>query len=312
MRAGAPGRPEPTRLHPVAVARARLWGEALVVLTLCWAYDAVNNLAALRRGRALDHGYSILRFEQRLHLAPELALNGWLAAHHTLGLVLSDYYDLLHFAITLGLLAWLWWRHPGPYRLLRNTLVGINLIGFAVFWLYPLAPPRMLGSAGFVDVVAVRHALGAWSSGALASQANELAAMPSLHMAWAVWCSLAVRSISTRRPVRVAAWAYPVVTALVVIATANHYLLDVVAGVATTVASALLACWLTTRRRGRPAAGRWTLRRRPVVPIGIGVDAGGAPVTVLRRAVAVDEPADAPIPATRLFCLEPDLDRSEG
>lgn len=226
----------------------------MVIIGLCWVYDAVNNLAALRRGQAFGHARSILEFEQRLHLAPERMLNHWLAAHHALGLVVGDYYDLLHFGLTLGLVGWLWWRHPGRYSLLRNALIGINLIGFVVFWMYPLAPPRMLPSAGFVDVVAVRHAMGAWSSGALASQANELAAMPSLHMAWAVWCALAVRTVSSRPAVRLAAWAYPAVTAWVVIATANHYLLDVVAGVLTTLAAARAARWWADRARQLPPA----------------------------------------------------------
>ena len=244
--------PDATGDRKAATRRAAWWGEALVIAALCWAYDAVNNLAALRRAAAFGHAYSILRLEESLHVAPERLLNTWLAAHRAVGVVLGDYYDLLHFGVTLSLVAWLWWRHPGRYRLLRNTLVGINLIGLAVFWAYPLAPPRMLGSAGFVDVVAVGHAVGAWSSGALASQANELAAMPSLHMAWAVWCALAVGTITPRRSVALAAWAYPVSTAFVVIATANHYLLDVIAGVATALAALAAARRWERNHRSAP------------------------------------------------------------
>jgi len=207
----------------------------------------------------------------------------------------------------------LWWRRPGPYRMFRNCLVVINLIGFVVFWLYPLAPPRMLGSAGFVDVVAVRHAVGAWSSGALASQANELAAMPSLHMAWAVWCSLAVRSITSRRTVRMAAWAYPVVTALVVIATANHYLLDVVAGVATAVVSVLIATWIERRRARRPGARRRTTGWSPVpAASGAGARGTGASVVPLRPAAGADDPRPARERPRHILRLEPDLEESEG
>jgi len=175
-----------------------------------------------------------------------------MAAHHTLGLVVSDYYGILHFAVTLGLVGWLWWRHPGRYRPLRNTLVGTNLIGSVIFWAYPLAPQRMLASAGFVDVVAASHAVGAWNSSALASQANELAAMPSLHMAWVVWCALAGWKVAGRRSAKVAALCYPAVTALVVIATANHYVLHVVARVLTAAVAAAAACGWERRRRGRP------------------------------------------------------------
>ena len=69
------------------------------------------------------------------------------------------------------------------YRPLRNSLVLVNVLGFVVFWRFPVAPPRMLD--GFTDVVASTHAFGSWHTGALASHANQVAAMPSLHMAWA-------------------------------------------------------------------------------------------------------------------------------
>jgi hypothetical protein len=166
--------------------RTPLWREVLALLWLLWLYDLVNNLSPLRLQAALAHAGSLLHVERMLHLDPELAVNAWVGAHRTLGVVLSNFYDNAHFVVTLGVLGWLWWRHQPVYRPMRNTLVLCNLIGFAVFWLYPVAPPRMLPASGFVDVVAVTHTWGAWHSGALASQANELAAMPSLHMAWAL------------------------------------------------------------------------------------------------------------------------------
>ena len=116
----------------------------------------------------------------------------------TLGVAVSYYYDNAHFVVTLGLLGWLWWRRADIYRPLRNSLVLVNVLGFVVFWLYPVAPPRMLG--GFTDVVASSHAFGSWHTGALASDANQLAAMPSLHIAWAAWCTLAVWRITSDRP----------------------------------------------------------------------------------------------------------------
>ena len=129
---------------------------------------------------------------------PNSTLNRWLTGHHTLGLLLSDYYDNAHFIVTLGLLGWLWYRRADIYRPLRNTLVMINAIGLAVFWLYPTAPPRLLPGSGFNDVVASTHALGGWHTGPLATVANQFAALPSLHMAWAVWCSLVMWSMSKR------------------------------------------------------------------------------------------------------------------
>ncbi len=224
----------------VRAPRSRWWVELAAIAWLAWFYDAITNLAPLRQGVALDHARGILRLEHTLHLDPELTLNHWLAAHHTLGLFVSDYYDNAHFIVTLGLLGWLWLRRPDLYRPLRSTLVLINVVGFVVFWRYPVAPPRMLVGAGFSDIVAATHAFGSWHTGKLASEANQLAAMPSLHLAWAAWCSLALWRISARPRVRALAIAYPVLTALAVLSTGNHFLADVLAGLLTTAFAALL------------------------------------------------------------------------
>jgi hypothetical protein len=247
--------------------RTRWWVEALVVVWLLWIYDAVNNLAPLRVHAALAHGWDLLRLERSLGLDPELVLNRWLAAHRTLGLLLSDYYDNAHFIVTFALLGWLWYRRADIFRPLRNTLAAINLLGLLVFWLYPAAPPRLLSGGGFSDVVASTGALGGWHTGPLASAANQFAAMPSLHLAWAVWCSLALWALSKRDSVsegpgspassrlrhplgvRVAAVLHPCITCLAVLATGNHYLLDVFAGVATAALAALLVRAPEMRRR---------------------------------------------------------------
>jgi hypothetical protein len=218
--------------------RSRWWVELLAIGWLLFLYDAVNNLAPLRLSVALGNARGILHVERVLHIDPELTLDRWLASHQTLAEILANYYDNAHFVVTLGLLGYLWWSRADLYRPLRNVLVLVNVIGFVVFWLFPVAPPRMLD--GFTDVVASTHAFGSWHTGALASQANQLAAMPSLHMAWAVWCTLALWRISKRTWVRVLAVAYPCATALAVLATGNHFLLDIVGG----LLALALSVWL--------------------------------------------------------------------
>jgi hypothetical protein len=232
-------------------SRSRWWVEGLVIVWLCWVYDATTNFAPLRLHAALGNAWGVLHLEQSLHLDPELALDRWLAGHHTLALIVSDYYDNAHFIVTLGLLGWLWWRRSDLYRPLRNSLVLVNVLAFIVFWRYPVAPPRMLGSYGFTDVVASSHAFGSWHNGPLASHANQLAAMPSLHIAWAAWCTIALWRISRRRWVRALAVLYPCTTAVAVLATGNHFLLDIVGGLAA-IAVAVLAVGTTGRiaRRG--------------------------------------------------------------
>jgi membrane-associated phospholipid phosphatase len=238
---------------PLAPGRSRWWVELLVIGWLCWLYDAITNLAPLRLSSALAHGRSILDFEQRLGIAPERSLDHWLAAHHTVGVVLSYYYDNAHFVVTLGILAWLWWQRSDIYRPLRNALVLVNVLAFVVFWRFPVAPPRMLG--GFTDVVASTHTIGSWHTGALASDANQLAAMPSLHIAWALWCTIAVWLSSPRWWLRALATIYPFITGFAVLSTGNHYLLDIVGG-ALTIALAVLLVTAYERRRGRFGALR--------------------------------------------------------
>jgi diacylglycerol O-acyltransferase len=222
------------------VRRSRWWVELIAIAWLAWVYDAITELAPLRLESALGHASGILHLERVLHLDPELTLNRWLAGHHTLGLVVSDYYDNAHFIVTLGLLGWLWWQRPDLYRPLRNSLVLINVFGFIVFWRYPVAPPRMLVGDGFSDIVASTHAFGSWHTGKLAADANQLAAMPSLHLAWAAWCGLVLWRISAGRLLRALAIFYPCLTALAVLSTGNHFLADVLAGVLTMALAVLV------------------------------------------------------------------------
>ncbi len=221
--------------------RARWWGEALTIVWLCWLYDAITNVAPLRLHAAVAHAKDVLSVEQAVHIDPERSLDRWLAGHHTLGLWISDYYDNAHFIVTLGLLGFLWWRRTDIYRPLRNALVGVNLIGFLVFWLFPVAPPRML--AGFTDVVASTGAIGSWHTGTLASHANELAAMPSLHMAWAGWCLVAVWRLTQRRWLRALVALHVAATAFAVLSTGNHFVLDIIGGFATLALALALAAW---------------------------------------------------------------------
>ncbi len=227
--------------------RPVVWAEVLVGVWLLWIYDEVNNLAPLRRVLALHDAASVLALERSLNFAPELRLDRWVAAHAPVGLIVSYYYVAAHFLVTFGLLAYMWWRRTDAYRPLRTQLVVINLIGFAVFWAFPVAPPRMLVTDGFRDVIALTGAVGDFHRGGLATAADQYAAMPSLHIAWATWCCIAVWSLTKERALRIAAVAYPFVTAFVVIATGNHFVLDVFAGASVALAAALLEKFVIRR-----------------------------------------------------------------
>jgi hypothetical protein len=217
-----------------------LLGEIAVVVVLVSVYDRIRDIASTRADLAFADAARVLRVESWVHLDVEHRLNQWLGAHWHAEWAASVYYQLMHLTVTLGVLVWLYVARPGHYRSARTALVNISALGLVVFWLMPVAPPRLL--VGFVDSGAVT---GVAEHTAHVSP-DLYAAMPSLHVAWATWVLLQVWS-SVRSPlVRRLAAAHCAVTVVVVVATGNHFLLDVVAGAATTL--------LATRLAGGPAA----------------------------------------------------------
>jgi hypothetical protein len=204
-------------------------------------YDVTRYFVAGDHDGAISHGRKIYRFEQRLHIDPEHWLNK-LVSPHVLLAVPSDYiYATLHYIVTPAVLIWLWRRHPQGYGSARTVLMWTTVVGLVCFSLAPVAPPRLL--PGFIDTMARYAHYGWWSTAASAPRGfghdtNQYAAMPSLHVGWAVWSGWQMLKFGKRRITRVLGVAYPFVLSVVVIATANHYFLDVVAGFAAVLVGA--------------------------------------------------------------------------
>ena len=237
-----------------AAPGVRRWWDPLLVVWMAWIFDAVNDLGPVRQHLAEHDGAAVLHVERSLHAAPELALNTWLAAHHVLSEIVVFWYVNIHGAVTFAVFGWLWWRRPDLLGQLSTPLVFIATVGLVVFWSLPVAPPRMLTTDGYVDLVAAVHHLPLWQGGATALDANQLCALPSLHLAWAVWATVAVWRMSARWWVRAAAVAYPFLTLIAVMATGNHYLADGVVGAAMTALAVVGADRLWARRRARAGA----------------------------------------------------------
>jgi PAP2 superfamily len=219
-------------LTAARVKRPALAGEALVVLVLVFAYDRIREFAAARADLAISNGRHLLSAESWMHVDVEPALNHALSHHADLELLSSWYYQLMHLSVTLVVLLWVYWRHPIGYPSARNALVGINAVALIVFWVFPVAPPRLIPGAGFIDSTVVTHV----AEKATTVSPDLYAAMPSLHIAWATWVALQVVLLSSNRWARGLALAHAVVTSLAVMATANHYLLDIAAGCVLAVA----------------------------------------------------------------------------
>lgn len=221
-------------LATTADRRPHLFGEIVIVLILVRGYDYVRSFAATRGDLATRVGEGLLRLERHLHILIEPRSNHWLAHHTLVETVAAGWYQFAHLTVTLTVIAWCYWRHAEVYRRARNALVLTNVVGLIVFVVLPVMPPRLLPDAGFVDSVA-SAGLGNSPDGPVA--ADQYAAMPSLHLAWATWT--AIVGVVLVQGARRWLWiAYPVLTTVVVVSTANHYLLDAVAGVLVAVAAA--------------------------------------------------------------------------
>lgn len=232
--------------------------ELLAVAFLLVLFDQIAGQASLRANAALAHGRDMLSFSPS---GFELTANHWLAGIDWLKDPASLYYDLAHIDVTFLVLGLCFFLRPEVYRRARSALVMVNLIGLAVFFLYPVAPPRLLPGAGFIDVVGLS---GTWeSSPAAAQHANAFGSMPSLHTAWAVWVALTVTSMTTRSWVRALAWTHVALTLVVVILTGNHYLIDLVAGIATVWLTWVVAPQIRLRSTGNSQAFH---RDRAAVP----------------------------------------------
>jgi hypothetical protein len=234
--ASAPAGADPRQL--------RWWKELILLGAGYGLYTVIRDVAPAQRAAAFGHAAGIYTTEQRLHVAVESQANHWLAAHPELAAAAGYYYATLHFAAVIAVLGWLFVRHPAHYQRARTVLVATTLSGLAVFWLYPVAHPRL--TVGFVDTVVAFHTWGSWGSSGMAAVANPYAAMPSLHTAWAAWAAVAVAVAARRTVTRIAVFAYPVLTVLVIVATANHYVLDAIAGLI-----ALLLAIVATGPAGR-------------------------------------------------------------
>jgi hypothetical protein len=255
LTSGAPlAAPSPRLRLAAPAARVGLALDLLILAWLTWLFDAINNLAPVRQGLAERNGESVLRLERSLHLDPEHALNRGLARDGTLSQIVVFWYENVHITATLAMFAWLWWRRPDLLAVLRPTIVIVTLLALAVFWSFPVAPPRML-PGGYVDLVAVTQHLPPWQLGATALHSNQLCSLPSLHTAWATWASIALWQISARRWLRAIAVVYPLLTTYAVMATGNHYFADALLGAAMTglVFAAVWRAWVPGRLAWRRA-----------------------------------------------------------
>ncbi|MGW2981615.1 phosphatase PAP2 family protein [Streptomyces humidus] len=209
----------------------RLWFEILLIAVSYWTYSLVRNAVPEQRDAALRNADWIWRAEHALGIAVEESVNHTVNSVTWLIVGMNYYYATLHFVVTLTVLVWLYRSHPGRYAAARLVLFAATAVALAGYYLYPLAPPRLMPGRDFVDTVAVHRTWGSMASGDLKHMSNQYAAMPSMHIGWSVWCGLTVFALARLPWVRILGLLYPMATLVVIVATANHFWLDAVGGI---------------------------------------------------------------------------------
>ena len=234
------------------------WLDALRQLALFggayYVYRIVRGLTDGQAGLAFENARTLVDAERALHLFFEPSLQQWARDHADWLVTASNWmYVNSHFVVTTTFLIWLYLARNYAFYYVRNMFMiamGLALVGYAV---YPTAPPRFLPEWGFSDTVAAFVGEAADNSANLLY--NPFAAVPSMHVAFALMIAVPAIRLVRHRALKLAWALYPAIVTLVVVVTANHFWLDaalgaLVAAVAAVAASGALA-------RARPQAWAW-------------------------------------------------------
>jgi hypothetical protein len=224
--------------------------ETGVILSLYALWQYAGGMSFGRTGDAVNHGQWIWHVERAWHLPSEAWVQQGVVHHQVLVQVFNIYYATMHFGVLIAALIWMFLRHRDAYARMRTTLV-VTTGGCLLVGLVPVAPPRLV-HVGMVDTAAAYGESVYAMAGAIG--ADQYAAMPSVHVAWAALVPVAVITASRSGWRWLILWHF-VVTIYVVVATANHYWADAV------VAIALLAFSLALQALVPRLLGRLNLRR---------------------------------------------------
>lgn len=225
----------------------RWWHEFLLIATGYLVYMQIRNAVPARRGLADELAVRVLDVERWLHLDFERAMNAAVASREWLAVAMNYYYASAHFTVTIAVAVWVLARRLPAARGVRIAWYASNLVALACYWLVPLTPPRLLPHLGYVDTVVVFDTWGSWSSESIAAATNQYAAMPSMHVGWALWVALTLWHLAGTRRWRWAGVVHLTLTCVVIVGTGNHFWLDAVGGALALAVGVLVARAITRK-----------------------------------------------------------------
>ncbi|MGP3633833.1 bifunctional glycosyltransferase 87/phosphatase PAP2 family protein [Streptomyces sp. 24-1644] len=212
------------------LTRPNLLLELLLIRVVYSAYAKVRLLATAGRPTAEEHGRQIHSIEQWLHIDIEHWANHAVVEINWLREFFDYYYSTFHFLVPLAILGVLYVRRPADYRWVRSSIGFATLLALVGFWLYPLAPPRLMPGLGFIDTVHGVQDFAKPDYGTLTSMTNQYAAMPSLHFGWSLWCGVVIVMLAPKLWMKALGLLHPLFTVCAIVATGNHWVLDAAGG----------------------------------------------------------------------------------
>jgi hypothetical protein len=231
--------------------------EFAIVLALFGLWQYVGHYVRRHSEGAMRRAREVQDLQNWLHLPDELVWQQAVLPYHWLIQVINAYYASAHLTGMTLFLIWVWWRRRDSFALVRNTVAGSTLL-YLVVQSVPVAPPRLLPGAGFVDTALLygQSVYGTYTAGVAA----QLTAMPSVHVGWSFIIAWYVTRLG-RGPARWIGLTHCVATVLVVVLTANHWWMDGIVAIAMALAvltvlgelPSPVRTYLRSRREREPA-----------------------------------------------------------
>jgi PAP2 superfamily protein len=244
---------------PAAANRSRRWPlEILLFAGALLAYQLSRAFVIGDAGDAVKNAWEIIDIEKASGIFFEASVQSWMLDNLHLAQFLNHFYVWAHLPVTAAFFVWLYRTRREAYPFVRNAFFVANGLALAVFVVFPVAPPRLMTGEGFIDTLSIISGIDL-HAGSLSGLFNPFAAVPSMHFAYALMIGVVVAVLVRHWALRLLVLAYPLLVFVAIVGTANHYVLDALAGGAVMLAAFAATAVVRTRysrsRRNAHASG---------------------------------------------------------
>jgi len=203
--------------------------EAVIVVTSFLIYFAVRGMVVDRAGQAMVNAFDLIALERKLGIYWELEMQSWILGSYPAIKAMNWVYFWGHMPLVIVFAVWLWVWHRQAYTLVRNAFLASGAIAVVIYATFPVAPPRLVPFAGFVDTMALFDRVG-YNAQEVSAFVNPFAAVPSLHFGWSLLLGAVIAKVAGNPLMRAAGVLWPVAMFFSVVMTGNHFIIDTIAG----------------------------------------------------------------------------------